>query len=235
MVFLLNPVLLIWLTVLLSACGLRENLAPVVESRWRTEHTRVARHVVMRGETLYALSFQYDQDYERLAQINQLRPPYTLHVGQVLQLKTALPKARSIYHPPAAIRRHQEPPATSRARWLWPAEGRIMTTFAPNSGRKGIDIAGKKGEKIRAASTGIVAYAGNGLSGYGNLIIIKHNQHVLTAYGNNLRNLVHEGQHITTGQVIAEMGVIDRRYWGLHFEIRQGGNPVDPRNYLKKS
>ena len=118
--------------------------------------------------------------------------------------------------------------------WIWPATGRVVATFSLAQGRKGIDIAGKKGEKIRAVSGGVVAYAGNGIERYGNLIMIKHNQQCLTAYGNNMRNLVHEGQHVTAGQVIAEMGVVDRRFWGVHFEMRQGGKPVNPLHYLKK-
>lgn len=118
--------------------------------------------------------------------------------------------------------------------WIWPATGRVAATFSLAQGRKGIDIAGKKGEKIRAVSGGVVAYAGNGIESYGNLIMIKHNQQFLTAYGNNMRNLVHEGQHVTAGQVIAEMGVVDRRFWGVHFEMRQGGKPVNPLHYLKK-
>ena len=118
--------------------------------------------------------------------------------------------------------------------WLWPVNGRVATQFIPQQGKKGIDIAGMKGEKIRASSGGVVAYAGSGLSGYGNLIIIKHNNQFLTAYGNNLRNMVHEGQQVKAGQVIAEMGVVDRRFWGVHFEIRRAGKPVNPLNYLQK-
>ena len=110
----------------------------------------------------------------------------------------------------------------------------MVATFVPQQGKKGIDIAGSKGQKIQAAAGGVVAYAGSGLSGYGNLIIIKHNNQYLTAYGNKLRNLVKEGQHIRAGQTIAEMGVVDRRYWGVHFEIRKAGIPVNPLSYLKK-
>jgi lipoprotein NlpD len=117
--------------------------------------------------------------------------------------------------------------------WLWPAEGRVATSFVPQQGKKGIDIAGHKGQKIRAAGDGTVAYAGNGLSGYGNLIIIKHDNQYLTAYGNNLRNLVKEGQRIHYGQTIADMGIVDRRFWGVHFEMRRAGKPVNPMDYLK--
>ena len=118
--------------------------------------------------------------------------------------------------------------------WLWPVRGRVVTSFIPDQGKKGINIASKKGEKVHAASGGIVAYAGSGLSGYGNLIIIKHNNEYLTAYGNNVRNIVAEGQHVKTGQVIAEVGVMDHQYWGVHFEIRKRGIPVNPLNYLQK-
>ena len=112
--------------------------------------------------------------------------------------------------------------------------GRVVATYVPQQGKKGIDIAGKKGDKIHAAAGGTVAYAGNGLSGYGNLIIIKHDNQYLTAYGDNLHNLVKEGQRIRRGQIIAEMGVVDRRFWGVHFEIRKAGKPVNPLNYLQK-
>lgn len=85
-----------------------------------------------------------------------------------------------------------------------------------------------------AAADGVVAYSGNGLSGYGNLIIIKHNGQFLTAYANNLKNKVEEGQKVKAGQIIAEMGIIDRQFWGVHFEIRKSGQPVNPMLYLQK-
>ncbi|MDP1603334.1 MAG: peptidoglycan DD-metalloendopeptidase family protein [Legionella sp.] len=110
-----------------------------------------------------------------------------------------------------------------------------MANFFPEQGKKGIDIAGKKGDIVRAASGGMVAYSGNGLSGYGNLIIIKHDGQFLTAYGNNLRNRVREGQKVKAGQIIAEMGIVDRKFWGVHFEIRKAGQPVNPMSYLQRS
>jgi lipoprotein NlpD len=100
--------------------------------------------------------------------------------------------------------------------------------------RKGIDIAGRKGDKVYAAQSGIVAYAGSGLANYGNLIIIKHPNNYLTAYGNNARNLVKEGQYVNSGQVIAEMGIINHQYYGLHFEIRQQGKPLNPLLFLRR-
>ncbi len=116
--------------------------------------------------------------------------------------------------------------------WQMPARGSIVRSFLPLQGKKGIDIAGLKGEPIHAARSGTVAYAGNGISGYGNLIIIKHEGQFLTAYGNNLKNYVHEGQKVKVGQIIAEMGRLDGKYWGVHFEIRKAGQPVNPVKYL---
>ena len=236
-----------WSTLLvvlaLCSCGERDGLAPVVESNWRAANDHVKRHVVVRGETLYAIAFRYDLDYRQLAMVNHLISPYTVRVGQVIHLQTqnAAPFERSrpvrytrpVWHPsrqPTPTMRYQP----SSAIWQWPVHGRVATTFIPQQGKKGIDIAAKKGEKIHAAAGGIVAYAGNGLRGYGNLIIIKHNNQYLTAYGNNLKNLVHEGQTIKVGQAIAEIGVVDRRFWGVHFEIRKAGKPVNPLNYLQK-
>lgn len=117
--------------------------------------------------------------------------------------------------------------------WNWPTRTHdIAVNFMPEKGRKGINIKGSKGNKIYASKDGIVQYAGNGLPSYGNLIIIKHNNQYLTAYGNNLRNLVKEGDKVKAGQIIAEMGVIDRKYWGLHFEVRKAGKPLNPLDFL---
>ena len=124
-------------------------------------------------------------------------------------------------------------PHRSSGQWAWPATGRVVANFIPQQGKKGIDIAGKKGGEVRAAASGVVAYAGSGLSGYGNLIIIKHDGQFLTAYGNNFRNRVKEGQRVKVGQIIAEMGIVDRKFWGVHFEIRKAGEPVNPMNYLQ--
>lgn len=221
----------------LVACGQREGLAPVVELNWREANHKQLNHVVVRGETLYAIAFRYDQDYRQLAKINHLSNPYTLHVGQVihLQQRVIIRKQKrefstSPFRPSPRPIKYNEGIQT----WVWPVRGRIVASFIPNQGKKGIDIAGKKGDKIRAASSGVVAYAGSGLQGYGNLIIIKHNNQYLTAYGHNLRNLVHEGQMIKVGQNIAEIGVVGRRFWGVHFEIRKSGQPVNPLNYLEK-
>lgn len=231
------------LIICLAACSERTVMAPVVELKWQPPQSHPRTHIVKSGETLYAVAFRYDQDYRQLAVINHLHAPYALRVGQVIQLRGGgqlQPHYEPLQQTNRTIRRPrpQTPSYAPReyygnnSGWVWPVRGRVATKFLPQEGKKGIDIAGVKGDKIHAASGGIVAYAGNGLSGYGNLIIIKHNNQFLTAYGNNLRNVVKEGQKVKAGQVIAEMGIIDRTFYGVHFEIRKAGRPVNPLAYL---
>tara|TARA_R110001599_G_scaffold159052_1_gene346009 strand:+ start:30371 stop:31213 length:843 start_codon:yes stop_codon:yes gene_type:complete len=114
--------------------------------------------------------------------------------------------------------------------WMWPASGKVVSAF--DDSKKGIDIAGKSGQAVLAASTGKVMYAGSGIRGYGNLVIVKHNSTLLSAYAHNKKILVKEGQAVTKGQKIAEMGDSDADAIKLHFEIRQQGKPVDPLKYL---
>jgi lipoprotein NlpD len=116
--------------------------------------------------------------------------------------------------------------------WSWPAKGRIVTSFSETANLKGIDIAGTAGEPVRASAAGRVVYAGNGLRGYGKLIIIKHNNTYLSAYAHNRDLLVKEGQQVTRGQKIAEMGSTDADQVKLHFEIRRHGKPMDPTKFL---
>lgn len=239
------------LLLLLASCGDRNGLAPVEELKWYRQTGHESTHRVLAGETLYAVAFRYDKDYRQLAAINHLRAPYSLRKGQLLQLNSPA-KISSRYSAKSPVRRYNsfEKKKTivssiinkphlytpkPNGRWQWPAHGRIVNNFVPMQGKKGIDIAGKKGELVHAAAAGVVAYAGSGLSGYGNLIIIKHDGLYLTAYANNSRNRVKEGQRVKAGQVIADMGVIDRQFWGVHFEIRHAGQPVNPLNYLGNS
>ena len=116
--------------------------------------------------------------------------------------------------------------------WAWPTNGKTLAGFADNQNAKGMDIAGKIGQPVRAAAPGKVVYSGSGLRGYGKLIIIKHNKTFLSAYAHNSQILVKEGQSVTKGYKIAEMGDSDADQAKLHFEIRQLGKPVDPLKYL---
>lgn len=125
------------------------------------------------------------------------------------------------------------PAANSPAGWTWPANGPLVGRFSSNGSlNKGIDIGGQLGQPVSAASDGAVVYAGNGLRGYGELIIIKHSDLYVSAYGHNRKLLVREGQQVKAGQTIAEMGSTGTDQVKLHFEIRQQGKPVDPLQYL---
>ncbi|MGN6312259.1 MAG: peptidoglycan DD-metalloendopeptidase family protein [Rhodanobacteraceae bacterium] len=118
--------------------------------------------------------------------------------------------------------------------WQWPADGAVISGFQDGSGGSGagLDIAGNAGDPVRAAADGVVVYSGNGLIGYGELIIIKHSDTYLSAYGHNRKRLVREGEHVRAGQLIAEMGSSGAPREELHFEIRKNGKPVDPTDYL---
>ena len=236
--------------LLLASCADRDDLAPVEEPKWRSVGQKATRYKVVQGDTLYSIAFRYDLDYRQMAEFNNLKSPFTLKIGQVLRLKgQASSIGRRLVAPYYSLHARLKPsvlpqkpqiapsnpsptystiPSNSNSKWSWPAKGRVVESFSPQRGIKGINIEGKKGDKVFAAASGVVAYAGNGLAGYGNLIIIKHDNQFLTAYGNNLQNRVREGQAIQKGQVIADMGVVNRKYWGVHFEIRQLGKPVNP-------
>jgi lipoprotein NlpD len=116
--------------------------------------------------------------------------------------------------------------------WVWPAKGKLVTGFSDTANLKGIDIAGQAGAPVIASAGGKVVYAGAGLRGYGKLVIIKHNNKFLSAYAHNREILVKEGQQVTRGQKIAEMGSTDADQTKLHFEIRRLGKPMDPLKYL---
>ncbi|MBF7729728.1 peptidoglycan DD-metalloendopeptidase family protein [Pseudomonas sp. N040] len=125
------------------------------------------------------------------------------------------------------------PVKLSGAGWAWPAQGALIGRFASNGSlNKGIDIAGELGQPVLAAQDGTVVYAGSGLRGYGELVIIKHSDIYVSAYGHNRSLLVREGQKVKAGQVIADMGSTGADRVKLHFEIRRQGKPVDPLQYL---
>jgi len=122
--------------------------------------------------------------------------------------------------------------AVSGVNWRWPADGSLLSRFQSGDAIPGIEIAGKSGDPVRAAADGVVVYSGNGLVGYGELVIIKHNDSFLSAYGHNRKRLVKEGQRVSAGQQVAEMGSTGATRNELEFQIRKDGNPVDPLGYL---
>lgn len=177
-------------------------------------------------------------------------PPPTAAVAKVTTAKLALPRPapkpvrRAAPVTPStpdkrekkSVARLEKPSKWStsngRDRWKWPTDGKIVTPFAPGKGKKGVDIGGRLGQPVVASAEGDVVYSGKGLIGYGNLVIIKHDDTWLSAYGHNSRLLVNEGDQVSAGQTIAEMGQTPKTGSILHFEIRKNGKPVDPTRYL---
>jgi lipoprotein NlpD len=150
-----------------------------------------------------------------------------------------VPPAASAVPPPAAASVATTPIVVSGGtrtaagvKWRWPASGSIVGRFQSGAAIPGIDIAGKDGDPVVAAADGVVVYSGNGLVGYGELVIIKHNDSFLSAYGHNRKRLVTEGQQVKAGQEIAEMGSSGSSRDELEFQIRKDGSPVDPLDYL---
>lgn len=139
--------------------------------------------------------------------------------------------------PPVAKPEPKAEPATASGpddvAWQWPSAGKVTAPYS-DPGNKGLDFGGKSGDPVQAAADGKVVYAGAGLRGYGELVIVKHNATYLSAYAHNRKILVKEGQQVTRGQKIAEMGNTDSESVKLHFEIRKQGKPIDPSLYLPK-
>jgi len=221
------------LLALAAGCS---SLSPVEQGP--TPVARASVHVVRRGETLYQIAWQHRLDQRDLARWNGIRDPDVLHVGQRLvlappriaaasQRSARTTPTRSSPSPPA-------PPPQPMPAWVWPTDGAVVMGFGSATGiATGIAIGGREGQPVRAAATGHVVYAGSGLIGYGQLVILKHNDTYLSAYGHNSRLLVSQGQDVAAGTTIALMGVGPERQPRLHFEIRRGGTPVDPLLFLR--
>ncbi len=219
------------------------------------------QYIVQRGDTLYSIAFRFGWDWKTLAARNGIPAPYTIVPGQRIHFsnapratvvaKAAVPTAakKTVTAAPAkpvAVPKQEQRVTVSQqtsvavstsaqGKWLWPATGTLVGLYSSNTSlNKGIDIAGKLGQPIIATADGSVVYAGSGLRGYGELVIIKHNDTFISAYGHNRRLLVNEGQKVKAGQQIAEMGSTGTDRVKVHFEIRRQGKPVDPLQYLPK-
>jgi len=153
---------------------------------------------------------------------------------------TAVAKPVSKPAPKVASKPATAVPAKSTAqaydgKWVWPTRGRVLSRFqSSGAGKQGIDIGGHEDQPVKAAAHGKVVYAGSGLVGYGRLIIVKHNENLLSAYGHNNKLLVNEGEQVSAGQMIAKMGSSGTNRNELYFEIRKNGKPTDPLKYLPK-
>ncbi len=209
--------------LLLTACG--------SGASWQA---KPEQHIVRKGETLSSIAWRYGKDPVDLARWNRLGDGSLIYPGQVIRLTPPSgasqrnASTQSGSRPSLPSIPAQPPPA-----WAWPTRGRIAVEFGgkPGSGT-GVLIEGRTGQAVLAAAPGRVVYAGGGLIGYGELIILKHNDTYLSAYGHNAKLLVKEGQSVRKGQQIATMGEGPERKPRLHFEIRRNGEPVNPRRYL---
>ena len=204
-------------------------------------------YTVKKTDTLYSIAWRYGLDYQQLALWNHIGKDFIIHPGERLILiepesvapvaqNKAVSKSIDKVEPRTNNKATKAVKAGNKAvKWRWPTSGKIMNTFAANTlDRKGIDIAGKLGQDVHAVASGKVVYSGNGLAGYGNLIIIKHSDIFLSAYAYNQQRLVKEGMVVKIGTIISKMGRHPNRSVRLHFEIRKNGKPVDPLKHLPR-
>lgn len=239
----------------LAGCASRSSNAPIADYSNGTgaaSSTQAAKgtYIIKPGDTLYKIAQQHGISVASLSKLNNITDPTQLAVGQVLRLDsvTALPvnvgssstasSSSSSSSSTSASSSTATSTSTSAARasdanlisWAWPINGKIIQGF--NSNTKGIDIAGTTGDPVLAAADGKVMYAGNGVRGLGNLILLGHSNGFITAYAHNQELLVKTGASIKKGAKIATVGQSDTSSPRLHFEIRRKGTPVNPLSYL---
>jgi lipoprotein NlpD len=232
--------------------------AGVVPDRMPGPH----EYVVRPGDTMYAIAFRNSLDFRSLARWNGIGPDYLIHPGQVLRLKPprtdkapprqqigvmqtrpiddaehARPQAVTADTPPPAAAsvappRDDDDAVAGSYAWVWPVNRAPVARGFGQQGSKGIDFSGTVGQPVFAAAPGRVVYSGNALKGYGELIIIKHDDVFLSAYGYNRKRYVKEGDIVTAGQPIGEMGLGPENKPLLHFEIREKGEPINPAGKL---
>ena len=200
-------------------------------------------YVVRPEDTLYSIAWRHDLDFRDLARWNNISADYHIYVGEVLVLgpqpgsKGAPRGAQDTPQvgkpPPLPAPPARTVPGTVKAapRWVWPTDPVGAPRPVPGGG---ILLPGRLGQDVRAASAGRVVYTGSGLRGYGNLIIIKHADSLLSAYAHNREMLVHDGQEVAAGFVIAHMGEGAQQSASLYFEIRRNGKPIDPLPFFSK-
>ena len=254
-----RAILLVSLILSQISCAQRDTPAPV-ERLYQGKSFRdftagslqQPSYRVVAGDTLYAIAFRANVDVRQLAKENQLAEPYVIIPGQKLRLNVSRREQQGVYpelnRGYRATKQQQNDDtkvklnaateifaSNNKIRWQWPASAPISADFsAAEGGIKGIDLSGSRGDPVYAAATGKVVYVGNALKGFGNLIILKHNDDYITAYAHNQQLLVKEQQWVNGGQQIATMGDSDAERVKLHFQVRFRGQSVNPRKYLPR-
>ncbi len=191
---------------------------------------------VQSGDTLYSIAWTYGLDIKTLARINHLSSSYQIWSGQSLTLKQQVINRPMLVTKKSSnfLQNNFSDNQSAALSWGWPVKGYIIQYFKPGfAGNAGIDIAGFLGEIVHAAASGVVVYSGDGVRGYGNLIIIKHGEDYLSAYAFNQKNLVQVGDRVHQGQQVAVMGTNNEGRAVLHFEIRHNGQPINPMQILR--
>lgn len=238
---------------IIDANGLRPPYGLRVGQRLVLPKGRI--HTVRSGEFLARIASRYGSDAFSIARINGIRAPYTIYPGQKLRIPrtgggavlvaSAPPsQPRMTTTPPSRASTTQappkvqvpKPPARSGGKFSWPLKGKVISSYGPKDKglhNDGVNIAAPRGSSVKAAENGVVAYAGNEIRGFGNLLLIKHDGGWVSAYAHNDALLVKRGQKVNRGQVISKVGSTGSvTSPQLHFELRKGSNAVDPDKYL---
>ena len=231
--------------IFLQGCSSGGGFIPVYSVGDRSDG-KVQYHTVRKGDTLYSIAFRYGLDYKVLATSNSIAKPFTIYAGQKIKLnnrsykrtaKTVVKKQGQKVATKQLVKKSSQPSSSktqyAKLNWQWPVPGKLLKGFSlTGKVNKGVDIQGELGGSVHNAADGVVVYAGGGLRGYGKLVIVKHNDHFLSAYGHNRAILVKEGEKVKGGQIVAEIGSSESNLEMLHFEIRKDGKPEDPLIYL---
>lgn len=192
-------------------------------------------YTVKKGDTLFSIAWRFGLERSAIQRQNGISNPNKIFVGQKLRLKprSVASSKSSSQRPRAEASASVAAPAKAVANWVWPIRGTVVRNFNPKRiGANGVRIAGKPNQTVNAADGGVVAYKGNGLNGYGNVVIIKHKNGLLSAYGFLSKTYVKEGQKIKKRQKIGTVGYAANKQLMLHFEVRKNGRPVNPKSYI---
>lgn len=210
---------------LLSSCA-RHSPTPYELHGERGALRPGANYMIQPGDTLFGIAWRYGLDMEELARWNGISNPDRILAGYYLQTR-----------PPAGIKREKiiVPQVTDNGQpgWRWPTRGKVIRTFSANTpGGQGLKIAGTKRQPVYTAHEGEVAYVGSGVFGFGRMVILQHDNRILSAYGYLADVDVKEGQWVKSGQQIATMGISPQNIPTLHFEIRKQGKSVNPFSFI---